>query len=488
MRSEPPAHRSVTRGASLLWVGFVTYAGLNLAYQLILARWIGPANLGRYLEAAAIVGVSATALVFGTPTSLVRFLATLPRPESATLSRRVVIGVLVPASVACAALVVSAGSIAEIVFADAAAASFIRIASLGLPFAVLAAVTNAICRAEGGMGYHFASEQTALPAVRIALLLGAIAVGAPAYSGSVAFVGGLVASASIASFGAYRVMSRHGVRGQVRAATVDRFRRFAATRWAASLLQTSILWADTLLLGVFASPSVVGEYGVATRIVLAVALAAPALSLSMGPRVARNLENNDSAALSRLYGRASRWSLVLTALPLVWIVCFSEEFLGLFGQGYVGGAQVVALMTVGVLVDAGAGPAATFINYSDKNPLVLWALLAQLCVNLVLNLLLIPTLGADGAAIAWSASLVLFNALSLWQVHHFLRIRAVDKLTLRVWALTGLAFVAATTLPNLHDLARASLATGIILLCLTSRSMWGELMSAKRVLRRSSSP
>ena len=44
--------------------------------------------------------------------------------------------------------------------------------------------------------------------------------------------------------------------------------------------------------------------------------------------------------------------------------------------------------------------------------------LVALATNIVLNLALIPSMGLRGAALAWSASLVLTNLLPTLEVHH----------------------------------------------------------------------
>jgi O-antigen/teichoic acid export membrane protein len=69
-----------------------------------------------------------------------------------------------------------------------------------------------------------------------------------------------------------------------------------------------------------------------------------------------------------------------------------------------------------MLFDMATGPVQTVLLMAGKSSWNLLSMAAALAVNVVLNLLLIPPLGIEGAAIAWVVTIVVQNAIPLVQL------------------------------------------------------------------------
>ena len=91
-----------------------------------------------------------------------------------------------------------------------------------------------------------------------------------------------------------------------------------------------------------------------------------------------------------------------------------------------------------MLVNMGTGAVRAALSMGGRSGWVFMDNLAALAVNVGLNVVLIPRMGMDGAAIAWAASIVVGNLLPLGQVFRLWGLQPVSAGGLRVVVATGL--------------------------------------------------
>jgi O-antigen/teichoic acid export membrane protein len=436
--------RGAAAGTGLILVGFAIYASLNVAFQLVIARELGPQDVGRYFQATAVVGIILGLCTGGLTVGLVRFVTILGRDEALALARGIVLLDVVVAAGLAVGLWAASSPLADHVFHDSGIAPLLRIGSAGLPLGTLGLLWAANARGWRAFRFHFLAEQVALPASRLLVLVIALAVGLRAKGAALAYVLGFAASAIVGSLGAYRVGVRPLRRDSGTRQLVRRLVRFSVYRWGVDILQPVLLWADVVILGALKPSAVAGTYAVATRVVVFASVGLAALNLATAPFIARNLKAERLDEAGRIYDLASRWGAILTFVPLGVIFAFRLQILGLFGHGFVEGSDALSIVMIGFLFNAACGPVGTFLDMSVRNRLVLWDNIAAVATNIGLNLALIPSLGMVGAAIAWSSALVLVNLLLLYQVHRFLGIRILQRAQVR----TALA-MSAVLLPEL---------------------------------------
>jgi O-antigen/teichoic acid export membrane protein len=120
----------------------------------------------------------------------------------------------------------------------------------------------------------------------------------------------------------------------------------------------------------------------------------------------------------------------------------------------------------------GTGTVANLQAMTGYAKITLFNSLLFLTLSIILDLLLIPSVGIVGAALANSASLVVVNVLRLWQIHRNLGLTPYDRSFLRPIAATVPAAMVAYFVPLEHLqgvlelLARAGLLGVVYLGCL----------------------
>ncbi len=165
------------------------------------------------------------------------------------------------------------------------------------------------------------------------------------------------------------------------------------------------------------SATVIGVYTIAISFAGLVALFPTAIGVIFFPVISELYGKNDRKKMAEVSQTAMRWVLfLLTPFTLIFIV-FPDNLLQIFyGTAYVSGATVLAIFALGTFlrflayVHGYLLAAARFIKIE-----LIVALFAAL-INIVLNIILIPIYGINGAAIASAISFSVVAILLIYYV------------------------------------------------------------------------
>jgi len=170
--------------------------------------------------------------------------------------------------------------------------------------------------------------------------------------------------------------------------------------------------ADIVMLGVFGSAKEVGIYRVVTQGGMLVVFGLQAINMVVAPHVARLHAADDLKKLQKLVSWAARASVAAALPPALLFALFGDRVLGtLFGTEFAEGHVALAILCVGQLVNAAAGTVGSLLNMTGYEKATAYGVSIAAAVNVGLNLVLIPYLGMNGAALATSVSLVVWNVI-----------------------------------------------------------------------------
>jgi len=176
------------------------------------------------------------------------------------------------------------------------------------------------------------------------------------------------------------------------------------------LVQLLISAAPPFILGAAASTDEVGLYAIAWRVVLVIYMFVSGVASMMSPRFARLYALGDHAGLEREAGRAIAFALTLSIPPILAVTLFSERILALFGPHFTPAAPALHILIIGQIAAAVTTTTPELLGMTGYARSLL-RINAMAMVTLLGGLaLLCPRLGADGAAIATTATM-LVNAL-----------------------------------------------------------------------------
>lgn len=202
-----------------------------------------------------------------------------------------------------------------------------------------------------------------------------------------------------------------------------------------------ILEIDKFMIGQYIEIEKVAYYGVAIYIATVIGVPARSMHQITNPVTAVFLNNNDKPALSSLYKKSSINLFVISGLIFLCIVLNINELYKIIPIEFSSALFVVFLVSVTKLFDNLLGNNNAILFNSDyyRVVLVLGVVLAILTV--VLNILLIPDYGINGAALATFVSIFIYNSAKLIFVYYKFKMLPFTTNTLKTFMLIVISIV-----------------------------------------------
>jgi O-antigen/teichoic acid export membrane protein len=196
---------------------------------------------------------------------------------------------------------------------------------------------------------------------------------------------------------------------------------------------------DRLLLGLYLDPRWVGIYGVAIGIIAFVPIILQSVNQIFAPTIADLHSRGEHDMLGRLYQTLTKWIIALTIPLAVVIIFFAAPLMRLFGADFEVGWPVLVIGTLGQLVNCGVGSVGMLLLMSGNQRRLIKVQAAMAVVAVIASIVLIPTAGIVGAAVASALVNVATNIWYMHEVKHALRTPMLRR------AYTSLLFPCCTT-------------------------------------------
>ena len=436
----------VARGGALNLVGAVVYGAANFALVLVVTNALGARGTGQFLVAVAIFNILVKVAELGAATGFIRMVSRYLALERAGDLRLLTVAGLVPVAVAGTVL----GALAWFVAPDLAAVfqatdadavtTYVRTLAPFLPVMALYSVVVQGTRGFGTMRPQTFVEKIGKALTQPVAAYVVLAAGAGPRGLALAWVVPGVVAAVPASLWFRALAGRARATASPSARTLrgvgSELWRFTAPRALGQIFQVTILWFDTLLIGVLLGATEAGVYGAATRYLLVGTFIAEAVMQVVGPRVSGLVSQGETGRALRIYQAATGWQVLGVWPAFLVIATFSPVLLGFFGDGFLTAVPALTVLAAAMVVGSAFGPSDTVILMSGRSSLSLGNTVVSVVLNVGGNLLLIPRYGLVGAAIAWAASIVVSGALPAAQAWWTLRLHPFGAGTLTAAAVS----------------------------------------------------
>ncbi|NOZ81505.1 MAG: flippase [DPANN group archaeon] len=216
---------------------------------------------------------------------------------------------------------------------------------------------------------------------------------------------------------------------------------FGVSAFLANMAGTVFTYTDTIVITIFRSLEEVGYYNVGLPTARVLWLIGTALIAVIFPMVselwARKRISTLSTGLEQLYRFAS-----IIILPVSFVMALFPRLILklLFGAQYGPAAGVLRIVAAGTIIISFALINNSVLSGIGKPQIVSKIMLFSAGFNLAANLLLVPSMGIDGAALSTVASFLLVFIFSLLAVRKHIPFRLQPRLYLRI-ILSSLIFV-----------------------------------------------
>lgn len=166
---------------------------------------------------------------------------------------------------------------------------------------------------------------------------------------------------------------------------------------------------DLLMLGAIKGAEAVGIYFAVARGAQLIDFVTNAANTVLGPNIASLYAEGKPEQIEKILIKSSR-AVCLISLPIiVGLVGFGHWYLLLFGSEFTQGQNSLIILCAGQLVNVATGSVGLLLSMTGHERYTLISRGGSTILNVILNALLIPRWGIEGAAIATASSTILLN-------------------------------------------------------------------------------
>ncbi len=431
----------LVRGGTFTLAGSISGSVLRFLSIVVITRGLDAARAGVLFEGIALFTIASNIAELGADTGLVRAVARdralghthdIRRTAAVALWPVLAIGIVLGAAGFVLAPRLAAVLIHGARRADGVAT--IRVLSMFLPLAALTTVALSGTRGFGTMRAYVVIQNVAVPALRPLLMAGTLVAGLgmvavtlawslPVAVGFAAALGALFALVGVAE----RREPRDASSARSLRELASEFWRFSAPRGLSVVFAVALAWLDVLLVGALRTAPEAGVYATVARFISVGEFSLQAASLAIAPQLSALIARDQSGRAQMLFQTATWW-LMAPAWPLyVSLALFGPFLLRIFGAQYITGSTALLIMVPAMIFFVGTGNNKIVLLMGGKSSWSLISIASALLINVVLNLILIPRLGINGAAIAFAAAIVVDNAIVTIAVRVFLKMHPFGR-------------------------------------------------------------
>ncbi len=422
LQSKPASFLRAAAGVLFLRI---TGAALSFIYTVAIARQLGANDAGQYFFAFSLVMFLSTLARIGLDNAVLRYTSIAVDQENWIGVRRIfrtVIGVVAMLSFAIAVPVVFfAPQISTGMWNSTGSASMLRLLAVSIvPFSLMT-ILSEFLRASGKLTASVLVSSILHLATGLILLTPLVREFGP----SGAALTFSVATTISASVGIYwwrqgvihRPMTGHTI---PLGPLLDSAKHLFVIALAG---QAVIVYAPTILIGVWGTAKDVAVFSVANRIGMIVGLMLVAANIVVAPRFAKLYERRDLKRLGEVGRSISVVLAIAAALIVLFGIMFSKSLMGIFGEDFRTGGTVLTVILAGQFINVATGSVGMLMMMTGQERRFKQLILTSSGVLIVLCFLLIPQFGGIGAAVAIAVSTAILNLSALYIAQQWLGIQ-----------------------------------------------------------------
>lgn len=385
---------------------------------VVLARLLSPDGYGLLYLTVTVLTICTLFARLGFGQSAARYITEyeeLDRGQIPHILETVIIALAITLSIVAVTVIFVREQLA-VIFGDSEIAPLLTVGVLYIISGGIVGVGRRLCqgfKAIKWAAYVRIVESIVRPVVAISLVLAGVGV----VGALIGYIAGSVIG-SIIAIGyvgyRYRRSDRSIIKPNLRRQIVEYSLPITLTQNA----DTVIKRIDVLLIGVFLTPLAVSYYVVAKQIITFLKAPANSLGFAISPRYSEQVQKGNLETASKLYEEALTGTLAFYVPAMVGLIIVAEPTLSLlFGPAYIGGTTVLQILTLYLLAQTVSYITGGGLNFLGKAKIRAYLKASAAIFNLLLNIILIPTIGIIGAAISSAGTYSIYVAANVYLIH-----------------------------------------------------------------------
>ena len=398
-------------------------------FVMVLARWVGPAYLGVFSLATAIMRFAEVIAKAGLDVGILKYVSEKIGDNKndeiiGIISSSIKMGIILSIFVSIVLIIISKWLAIGLFSSTELLRTVLICNAIAIPFSVSMIIVASATQAFKLLKYKATVINIFVPVINLIFLFiglqlsNLIAISIP------------ILFSSISGFLLISFFLQKLISVKVNDISQATFRldilKFSYPLMFVTIIGTAMHWMDIYILGLYFDNTTVGMYHPAARTAGLLRMILVAFMGIFSPMIAELYAKNSQKELLLLYKLVIRWIMTI-ALPLfLLIIIFSKKVMFLFGPDYQDSHMILSVLTISVLIQSFIGSSGHTLSMTGYSKINFINSILVLIINLVLNIILIPLYAGIGAAVATLASMLFLGGIRLIQVWYLLRLQPLS--------------------------------------------------------------
>lgn len=436
---------NIAKNTSYLTLALILQKIISFTYFTLLARYLGPSDLGKYYFAISFTTIFAIFIDLGFANVLTREVAKDQEKAGKWLGN--ILALKIPLALITVAAVFIFANLLQI---DPLAKQLIYISIISMVLDSFTSTFFAVVR-----GFHNLKYESIAAIVFQAIVL-FVGYSALLLGGGLVPAMAALALASIYNF-TYSALILRGRLKMSLKATYDSalIKEIIRVSWpfaAYAIFQRLYTYLDSVLLSFLAGDEQVGLYQVAFKIIFALQFLPLAFTASLYPALSTYWHNNREQLVVS-FERAMNYLIIISVPIIVGAIVLADKIVLLFKDAYGGAVLPLQISIVSLLFIFINFPIGSLLNACDRQGKNTQNMALITLISVILNLVLIPRFQAVGASLTVLLTNIFMFFLGIYWVKKIIPYRARKNIlilakVLLASLLMGLVILASKALLN----------------------------------------
>lgn len=413
------ALQKIARETGVVFIGTIISILLGFLSVTAIARFLSKAEYGVFSLALTILSVAFMIAIIGFHNSLPREIAFYKEKEPSKIGSLILtaLAIVLLTSLAVTAFLIFGSVYIAQVFREKRLIYALKALALALPFSTLTGTFVAISQGFGRVREKVYFLNLLYPVLWLSLIVICIIFKVNFYYLFVAYVLAQMITFFALVIDAFRL--RLFKISSINLKLGKELIGFSIPLMFTGIAGFLMTWMDTLMLGYYKTSEVVGLYNSATPLAKLLPIFLNCAGFIYPPLATALYAQGKVEELKRVYQVLTKW-IFLATLPLFTMMfLFPEATIKFFfGDKYLDASLALQILAFGFMFHVLLGLNGWSLIVIKESNFVMYSTLISAVVNVVLNIILIPVYGIEGAAVATVISyfiMNIFNSLRLYQ-------------------------------------------------------------------------
>lgn len=424
---------------------------LSYGYRVIIARYYGPGAYGLLVLALMVIGWFTIFSTLGLHHGLLRYVSLFrgksQKREISAVMRSISRFLMATGILSMIIVFFLSDFMANAVFNDPSLSIFLKFFAVTIPLSLLSGTYLTLVRSHEEVGWFVLGSKVLDNFVRLLVLGVLVFIG---INSDAIFISYLVGSVVIlvASYGFCRISFKYVFSDKNELKDKNQlFGEVFSYSWPLmffGVVQSFMGWTDTLVIGLFQSTEQVGFYNAAWPIALLIAIVPEMFNQLFFPLVTKEHAKGNKETVRQLSKQVVKWIYLLELPIFILVLLFPGVLINLiFGPEYLVASNALRFLVVAVMAGSLSGISRDLISMKGKSKVLLIDIVFISVINIILNVLLVPRYGIDGAAFSTMLSLITLGIVYFLQSHRYLSFVPLRR---KMMLLTAIGFISAALL------------------------------------------